>query len=264
MTEKEYRENPSVSRSELWMMHESPEKFLYARENPEEPTPALLFGQMVHMMVLQSADDFIQTYAIAPDVDRRTKEGKETWTKFQIISEGKTVISIDDYNAASEMKDALAQNDFAKRLLAGEHEVPFFWTDVMTGIYCKCRCDCLTEIGDELYIIDYKSTSDASNEQFSRDAFKYGYAFQAAMYSEGVKSVTGRTPKFVFIVQEKKTPYSINIFEVDDAVISYGHDQFRQFIGMYSDCILTGNFYGYLGRENVVNTLMLPAYLVRE
>ena len=48
MTEQEYRAAEGVSRSQLWRLHEgSPEKFMYAEEHPEEPTPALIFGQMV-------------------------------------------------------------------------------------------------------------------------------------------------------------------------------------------------------------------------
>ena len=264
MTEKEYREHPAISRSQLWKMSESPEKFLYAIQNTEEPAPSLLFGQIVHKLVLQN-EDFASEYAVwNPEVDRRTKEGKEQWIKFQEESEGKQIININDFWSATYMANTVFQNSFAKKLLAGEHEVPFFWADEMTGSECKCRCDCLTEIGDQLYIVDYKSTTDASERAFQRDVFKFGYAFQAAMYSEGVKVNTGRTPKFVFIAQEKTAPYSINIFETDDAVVTYGYDQFRQFIGMYKDCMETGNFYGYLGRENVVNTLMLPPYLAEK
>ena len=44
MTEKEYRQHEGISRSQLWKIRESPEKFKYAMENPEEPTPALPGG----------------------------------------------------------------------------------------------------------------------------------------------------------------------------------------------------------------------------
>ena len=35
MTEKEYRQYPAISRSELWRIRESPEKFKWYREHPE-------------------------------------------------------------------------------------------------------------------------------------------------------------------------------------------------------------------------------------
>ena len=39
MTEKEYRRHPAISRSELWHIRESPEKFKWYREHPEQPSP---------------------------------------------------------------------------------------------------------------------------------------------------------------------------------------------------------------------------------
>ena len=53
MTEKEYREHPAISRSELWKLMESPQKFKWEKEHPETPTPALIFGQAFHKLVLQ-------------------------------------------------------------------------------------------------------------------------------------------------------------------------------------------------------------------
>ena len=44
MTELEYRSHPAISRSELWKMHESPEKFKWYKEHPVEPTSELLSG----------------------------------------------------------------------------------------------------------------------------------------------------------------------------------------------------------------------------
>ena len=73
MTEKEYRQHPAISRSELWHMHESPEKFKWYRDHPPEPTPSLLFGHVVHKLLLQP-DTFDTEFAIAPELDRRTKK----------------------------------------------------------------------------------------------------------------------------------------------------------------------------------------------
>ena len=71
MTEKEYRAHPAVSRSELWRIRESPEKFKYFKENPQEPTQALLLGQALHKLVLQPTD-FYNDFAVAESFDRRT------------------------------------------------------------------------------------------------------------------------------------------------------------------------------------------------
>lgn len=81
MTEKEYREHPAISRSELWKFRESPQKFKYAKEHPPEPTPALLFGQVFHKLALEP-ETFSEEFIAAPEIDRRTKDGKAAWQEF--------------------------------------------------------------------------------------------------------------------------------------------------------------------------------------
>ena len=75
MTEKEYRQHPAISRSELWHIRESPEKFKWYREHPEQPSPALIFGQVFHKLALEP-NTFYDEFAVAPIIDRRTKDGK--------------------------------------------------------------------------------------------------------------------------------------------------------------------------------------------
>ena len=263
MTEKEYRQHPAISRSELFKITESPEKFKYYQEHPEEPTPSLIFGQLFHAMVLQPETVWEQ-FAVMPNVDRRTKAGKEAFAEFEAQAEGKTVVSVDMVEQAVAMCDALSKNEFVKKLFKGEKEKPFFWVDEMTDEECKCRVDCLTEVGENLIIVDLKSTDNAETEAFMRSAIKYGYDVQSAMYSEGVKVNTGREPLFVFIAIEKKPPYALNILQADKLLIRRGYDVFRELIGIYADCKKTGNWYGYLGRYNQINNLALPAYLAKE
>lgn len=263
MTEQEYRKHPAISRSELFNISESPEKFKYYQEHPEEPTPALVFGQLFHAMALQP-ETVAEQFAVAPNVDRRTKEGKKEWLEFQEMSKGWTVVTEDMIEQATAMCEALNRNEFVKKLLKGEKEKPFFWVDEMTGEECKCRTDVLTEVGENLIIVDLKSTDNAETEAFMRSAIKYGYDLQSAMYSEGVKVSTGREPLFVFIAIEKKPPYAINILQADKLLIRRGYDLFRELIGIYADCKKTDNWYGYLGKYNQINNLALPAYLAKE
>lgn len=266
MTEREYRAAEGVSRSQLWRLHEgSPEKFKYAEEHPEDPTPALIFGQMVHKMVLEP-ETFNEEFAVAPEVDRRTKEGKAAWALFNEMNEGKTIVKAEDYDTACAMRNALIGNDLVTKLLSGDHEVPLFWTDVLTGETCKVRLDCYTSMKNRSIIVDYKTTADASTEAFMRSAINYGYDFQAAMYLEGVRKAVGadKDAIFVFIAQEKEPPYALNILAADDAFLRRGFDIFRTLLGVYHDCKETGNFYGYLGKENQINVLGLPAWLAEE
>lgn len=263
MTEKEYRKHPAISRSELFKIRESPEKFKYYKDHPEEPTPSLIFGQLLHAMALQP-ETVSEQFIVAPDVDRRTKLGKEAFALFEANVEGKTVVTTDMMKQAQEMCESLKQNEFVRKLLKGEKEKPFFWVDDLTGEECKCRADVLTELGDYLIIVDLKSTENAETEAFMKSAVKYGYDFQSAMYKDGVEANTGKKVLFVFIAIEKKPPYAINILQADELFIRRGYDLFREYIGIYHDCKITNNWYGYLGKYNQINNLALPSYLAKE
>ena len=263
MTEKEYRSNPAISRSELWKIHESPEKFKWHKEHPTEPTPALLFGQVVHKMLLQP-ESFREEFVVAPAVDRRTKAGKEEYEAFSATVGDRTVVSVDDYNKALDMVTAVRLNPLAVKLLAGKKEEPFFWTDDFTGTDCKCRVDCLTEMYGTYYIVDYKSTGNAQTDIFSnKDVWRYGYAFQAAMYSEGVMNAMGLTerPRFIFIAQEKQAPYAVNVIAVPDDVMLAGLDTFRELIGLYHTCSVLDSWPGFNGMFNEMNEVLLPGWM---
>ena len=263
MTEKEYRKHPAISRSELWHIRESPQKFKYYKENPPAPTPSLLFGQVFHKMLLEHGT-FDDEFVVAPEVNRRTKEGKQMLEAFVADHENQTIITAEMYEQAKEMCDAVKREPLAVKLLNGAAEVPFFWTDEMTGEDCKCRVDVLNTEYSQPIIVDVKTTADAGTDSFIRSAINYGYDFQAAMYFNGVAKNIGKKPLFVFIAVEKEPPYAVNILQADELLLQRGYDLFREYIGIYHDCKVSGNWYGYLGRLNQINNLALPSYLAKE
>lgn len=263
MTEKEYRQSEGVSRSELWRLNPdnggTPEKFKWFQEHPETPTPALIFGAMVHKLLLEP-ETFEEEYAVCPTVDKRTKDGRAAYAAFLETLEGRQEISLADYQRATEMVEKALTTPFVERLLQGHHEVAYRWTDEATGELCKIRIDCVTEVVGAPLIVDYKSSGDASLEGFTRHALRFGYDFQAGMYSEGIEIVTGKVPRFLFIVQEKDAPFAVNVVEADSAFILRGKDKFHELLGIYHECKETDNWYGYLGAEPVIHSLLLPAW----
>lgn len=263
MTEREYRAHPAVSRSDLWKFRASPQKYRYAKGHPEEPTPALLFGQLFHKVVLEP-EKFSEDFAVAPNMDKRTAVGKQAWKEFLESAEGRTVVPEDLFAQAVGMAAAVENEPLAVKLLDGAREVPYFWHDAQTRLWCKCRADCANTRFSQPIIVDLKSATDASTEAFTRDAVKHGYDLQAAMYSEGVAACTGETPLFVFIVVEKNPPYAVNILQADDLFIQRGTQLLRESLEEYRYCIQSSNWYGYLGRDRQINNLGLPAWLAKE
>ena len=266
MTEKEYNEAPGVRRSDLWKISESPEKYKWATEHPIEPTPALIFGAATHKYILEK-DDFYDEYAVAPNVDRRTKEGRDIWNLFTQENENKSIVGADDFTVMNDMRNALVDCPLANKLIygKGQTETPFFWTDKDTGEQCKVKLDRLVRIDRRFVVVDYKTALSAKTDVFVHDMIKFGYTLQAAMYTEAVmkcKRIKYR-PDFIFVVQEKKAPYSVNVIYVanDSSVMQYGQDQFREFIGILHQCNETGYFYNYMGAFGEMSEAYLPGYI---
>lgn len=246
-----YDHIPAVRRSELWEIRKSPLHYLYAVNNPPEPTPALEFGTAAHKYILEP-DDFWNDYAIAPVVDRRTKDGKARWQQFQDLLEetGKKSISVDDLEAIKQMDEAILKNPTATALLkTGIHETPITWVDGETGELCKCRPDCMTEFKGTKYIVDYKTTTSCEDGHFERTCRQYGYKLQAAMYTEGLFNQEFETYKFAFVAQEKKPPFAVRVYFCDSGFIEEGVEIFRSLIGRFHQCRVSGEWPGYEDKE---------------
>ena len=255
MTNGEYRLTPGVSRSDLWQMSKSPMHYQYALTHPSPITPALLFGSAQHKMVLEP-EDFYDEYAVMPFwIDRRTKAGKEEYEQFLEEAGDREIITQDQYVQILEMLDALKQNRTAWELLQGEHEQSFFWTDRETGIDCKVRPDVITTYNGKPYLVDYKTTDSCADGHFESSCRRYGYKFQAGMYTEGMFESTLQEYGFAFVAQEKTPPYVSRVYICDEDFIIEGLDQFRTYLGMLKYCQDTGDWYGYDGPEHEVSTL---------
>lgn len=264
MTDKEYRASPGISRSELWRLNPrtggTPEKFMYAKNNPEPPTPAMVFGTLAHLALLEP-HAFMDRYVFAPaGIDRRTKAGKAAWAEWLETVGDREVVQEADWDLACQMAEAVARVPFGRKLLDGDHEKVFRWTDETTGEECKIRVDSIRMVGGVPVIVDYKTTTDASLDAFSRKCVDMGYDFQAGMYCEGVEKCLGIKPRFVFIAQEKDPPFAVNVLEADEEMIQHGKDIFRELLGIYHECKTTNNWYGYLGAEAVIGRLSLPPW----
>lgn len=243
-----YDELPGVRRSDLWLMHKTPAHFKYNIEHRPEPTKALLFGIAAHMAILEP-NKFAAEYAVAPNVDRRTKAGKEEYAAFLNANADATIISREDMDTILDMVNSLYENKAAIDLLNGRHEVPVTWTDPDTGELCKAKFDTITALDGKPYIVDYKTTDSCEDGVFERSARKYGYKFQAGMYCEGYFQTFLEECGFAFVAQEKTAPYLVRVYLCDPEFIREGYDQYRTLLGMYHECKQTDTWPGYDAAE---------------
>lgn len=263
MTEREYNQAEGIRRSVLWEMRKSPAHLKYKLEHASEPTPALIIGQALHCKLL-TPENFDNEFVILPNVDKRTKEGREVLERVLAKGQGKTQITAKDMGTVIGMWESVMSNPTAVRLLDGMHETPYFWADDLTAELCKCRTDCETDIGEMHLIVDVKTCQDADDASFMRDALKYGYDVQAAMYRDGVKAVTNQDSLFVFIAVEKSAPYAVNILQMDEGFMAYGQDRYRELLGKYHECKKRDQWPGYTGFDGEIGEMTLPPWLKKE
>lgn len=256
MTNKEYRKAEGISRSELFtIINKTPMHFLYEQNHPKEDTPSLAFGRAVHKAILEP-ETFSDEFVVAPKVDRRTKDGKETWNKFVEDNAGKEVITEEDFEILQDMKAVIDHDIHASTFLNGVHEQSYFWTDSATGEKCKVRPDCVAEVDGKKYIVDYKTTDSCADGAFERSVRKYGYKFQAGMYREGYFQNTFEDVGFVFVAQEKTAPYAVRVYICSEEFINEGYHLFREAIGTYHECKTKNHYWGYEGPDNEVSELI--------
>lgn len=182
-------------------------------------TPAMKFGRLCHTLVLEShiVDSL---YSLEPpDINRRTKAGREEYERFLASSQGKEVVTQKDFDLAKAMADALHADSKCQKLLGqGEPEKPLFWADE-TGLPCKAKVDYYREG----LVIDYKTSNDILPEDFGRKMANLGYHRQAAFYMRAIEITHGTRPDgFVFIVQNKDIPADIHAFALDKESIECG------------------------------------------
>jgi exodeoxyribonuclease VIII len=254
-----------VSKSKLDELAKSPYHYWYKYLNPdrvkEEETDAFVIGRAIHTAILEPAK-FNEEFWRAPVVNRRTKEGKNTIAEFQELNGNKTALKPDEWDYVMAMRDAAHKHPAIQHLLSGgiaEHTM--YFNEPTTGVRCQIRPDWLNNAG---YVVDLKSTEDASPIAFQRSVAKYRYHVQDAFYFDGIKHATGKEPKgFVFVVIEKKPPFMIGVYQLTERAREQGRQTYLTELNIYKTCQANGVWPGY---SQTVEMLDLPpwAYPAKE
>ena len=238
-----YRRWRAASQSILKIIRDrSPAHAYLEMVDPSPPTPAQIFGEAVHAAVLQP-DLFRARYLRAPEIDRRTKAGRELWEELQAEHPGAIILRPEEYDRCLAIRSAVAAHPTARKLIGGEAEVSAVWRDRATGVLCKGRFDSLdTRLG---IITDLKTTHDASRGAFSRTIWTYGYYLQAAHYLTGANTLGLSVRWFTFIAVEQEPPYAVAVYHLSDAALMAGEGQLGELLEIYKRCEETGIWPGY-------------------
>lgn len=259
MSNAEYHSTPAISKSDLDLIAKSPMHYKLSKENKPDQTAAMLLGSVTHKLVLEP-EKFADEYIIAPEVNRRTKEGKAKWEEFINEAGDLTVIDTETYEQAKAVAAAVKNHPVAAKLLQnGRAERSYFWKN--GDIECKCRPDYLRD--DIRTAIDFKTTQCSSPDEFTKSAYNYRYHVQAAWYMDGLKACGLAIDNFIFIAAETKPPYPVVVYVADEHMLKLGRMEAADNLETYRKCLTSGEWYGYEEKPKV-HSLSLPDWVLRK
>lgn len=253
MPAPDYHAVRAVSKSALDQFEKSPAHYQHWLNNPPEQTPAMRLGSLTHAAVFETTR-FRSSVAVAPIVDRRTKEGKAIWEQFSRENEGKDIISSDEMQQLEAMRAAVLSHPAAGKLLEdGNPEVSLFHTDLELGLDLKARLDWVRPEA----IVDLKTTEDASPRGFAKSIANFRYHVQAAHYRRMARLMGMGDLPFYFVAVEKSAPHAVAVYQLDAADLILAEQALMESLRRFASCQEFNTWPGY---SRAVETISLPKW----
>ena len=233
INKKQQMKKDRLSYSALSQFSKSPNHLLSYWKDEFEPTPAMLFGSLLHKMILEP-----ETFSVDYAVYEGTRRGS-AWNEFKALNDAKTIVTAKEYNTALKTFENAKQSNMLKDLLMQTNEtekhIEWQYNEVNYHGFCDM-------VGDD-FIADIKVVADAG-EKFARDLRYNDYSLQAAMYLKGLPKAN-----YYIIAIEKSSPYNVQVYKFGEQILNtankryyYLNEQYKNWNGepqSYSSGIVT-------------------------
>lgn len=232
----------ALSFSALKNFRDSPMDFINYKLKTVEPTDAMLFGTMVHCLVLEpdafetrfmAIDDTEMCATIGGAKPRATNKYKDWMNEQRALAGERVVVAPEDYKHAKVIAlNVLYNRASAKVLKLTEHrETKIEWNNKnfnFRGIIDAHGPKC---------IMDLKTCADAETRKFQRDIITNGYYLQAAMYMHGL----GVDVPYYIVAVDKMGGVSVHV--LDEQLMAEGAKEYEFLLDKFNECILTDGFH---------------------
>lgn len=111
---------------------------------------------------------------------------------------------------------------------------------------------------DGCYIVELKTTIDASTDGFVWEASKMGYDIQGAMAVDTVQAVLGGEYDFFFLAFDKNEPYDVMIHQMDTEWLGAARRYYHNFLFAICNAFQSGNWRGYNTGDSRVHIITPP------
>lgn len=226
----EYRQMSGLSKHELDNFAVAPSYYIHRKSQEWKPSRSMELGTLIHSLVLEGRVD----YAVGPDVDRRTKAGKEEWQLFCEENLGKTIITEPEaqiiagcYKACEPLMEHCVYD-------SDNIETSLFWE--RDGVKCKGRPDMIATVNREVCLVDLKTTNDIRN--FDSSFHRFRYDVQAAWYQYGLKAAMDLddVPGFWFLVVDTEAPHLAQFMRAGNEVLANANAKIEEELAYFSRC----------------------------
>jgi len=185
------------------------------RLNPMwEPKDSATFdiGRAAHRAVLGAGGDFVAYPAdvLASNGAASTKAAKE-WEAEQREA-GRTPLKAEQVDQIGAIADAVSVKLARAGIVIDPARSEMTAMAQIDGVWCRAMID--NAPADGRYLIDIKTTTDASPDACIRAVTGYGYDVQAAHYLAVWKAATGEARRMLFAFVEKAAPYEVGLVEL--------------------------------------------------
>ena len=208
--------------------------------NRKPSSPALVIGSGFHTATLEP-EKLDDEFAVKPnEIDGqgpRTKHYKESFELMQKSEPDKQWLAPADYDLILEMAGSALENPVLRHYMA----------DI----------DKVVE-GTGYFVIDLKSTQDASNRGFTKSVRQFGYLFQACWYMHALRLLGEKPKQFVFIAVEKTAPYATAAYTIKESDINKQFSNMERACQLWASCQSSGIWPGY---SDMVETLDLGSQI---
>ena len=277
-----YHASAGISKTGLDRIERSPAHFyaltLDPNRPPEKERAGQLEGQLAHCAILEP-DEFDKRYAVLPaDAPDRPTEAmlnakkpsesslarQKWWADWNANNQGKVVITHEQRETAMRQAESVRRlPDVAEALASGMPEVSAYWEDPETGVLCRCRPDWVHPVGESgVILLDVKTYSDASPDEFARQAARKRYDVQDAYYSDGYALASGLDVlAFIFVAVETEWPYAASAVMLDDMSRESGRAKARRNLNTYAQCLKSGQWPGH---GAAIHEVSLPMWAITD
>jgi exodeoxyribonuclease VIII len=240
-----------LSYSSIKEFAKSPRHYINYINAKREPSKEMNFGSMVHALLMYPGV-FNETFAVCPDIDRRTKEGKQAWESFQSSAEGKLVVSESDMSEANSIVDMALSKVQVKPAVEQCHTFELEFRTEVNGLPFRGFVDGLSND----YILEVKTMSDASPQNITKEFYNRKYHIQAGLYN-----LVYQLP-VKYIILETKSPYNYMVADATEGYIKAGQDELFSLIERFKQCMEMDAFdSGYQFNLDKIFEVGLPSWV---